>query len=381
MFFFGLVRALAQRWCNDGELINGLFADSGGMISAEPARRVQDMAILAEADPTLVELLCTGSRGEIEQALYAFPALDDAYQAYLGQFADRCMEELKLESSTLRDDPLPLLRSIGHLASQQATTGHQHASRVLTEQTEQRVTLALRGHPLRRLLFGWIVRQARARVRARENMRFERTRVFGRVRQIVRELGKRFAALDLLEDAQDIFYLELEEALQTITGAATTANLKGLVQVRKAEFAHYRTYPAPPDRCETYGLVNGGLHIAHVVSLQAEGTERQGLGCCPGVVRGPVRIVIDPQKAEIQTGEILVARRTDPGWVMLFPAAAGLLVERGSLLSHSAIVARELGLPTIVGLADATSWLRNGDWIEMNGSSGQVRKLEEVTHD
>jgi pyruvate,water dikinase len=69
---------------------------------------------------------------------------------------------------------------------------------------------------------------------------------------------------------------------------------------------------------------------------------------------------------------------------MLFPAAAGVLVERGSLLSHSAIVAREMGIPTIVALSEATSWLRDGDWIEMDGSSGLVRRLnqstEEVTH-
>ncbi len=92
-------------------------------------------------------------------------------------------------------------------------------------------------------------------------------------------------------------------------------------------------------------------------------------------MRGRVRVVRDPKTAEVRHGEILVAERTDPGWIMLFPAAAGVLVERGSLLSHSAIVARELGIPAIVALAGATTWLRTGDTVEMDGGAGTVVKL------
>jgi pyruvate,water dikinase len=74
-------------------------------------------------------------------------------------------------------------------------------------------------------------------------------------------------------------------------------------------------------------------------------------------------------------GDILVAERTDPGWIMLFPCAAGLLVERGSLLSHSAIVAREMGIPAIVSVDGVTRWLSDGDWVELNGSTGVVVKI------
>ena len=77
----------------------------------------------------------------------------------------------------------------------------------------------------------------------------------------------------------------------------------------------------------------------------------------------------------IKPGDILVAERTDPGWILLFPSASGLLIERGSLLSHSAIVAREIGIPTIVAIEGITQWLRDGDRVEMDGSSGFVRRL------
>ena len=89
-----------------------------------------------------------------------------------------------------------------------------------------------------------------------------------------------------------------------------------------------------------------------------------------------MRIVRDPRDAEIRQGEILVAQRTDPGWVMIFPLVRGMIMERGSLLSHSAIVARELGIPAVVGVEDACRWLKDGDWVELDGASGTIRRLE-----
>ncbi len=105
------------------------------------------------------------------------------------------------------------------------------------------------------------------------------------------------------------------------------------------------------------------------------GGELRGLGCCPGVVRGRVRVVHDPAQAHDLAGRILVAERTDPGWTLLFPAVAGLLVQRGSLLSHSAIVAREMGIPCVVGVPGLLAALRDGDEVEMDGTTGTIRRL------
>ncbi|WP_448602933.1 PEP-utilizing enzyme, partial [Thermoleptolyngbya sp.] len=104
----------------------------------------------------------------------------------------------------------------------------------------------------------------------------------------------------------------------------------------------------------------------------------QGLGCCPGIVRAPVQVITDPKTAVLTPGCILVAERTDPGWIMLFPAAAGVLVERGSLLSHAAIVAREMGIPAIVSIPGVTHALQTGDWVEMNGSAGTILRVASV---
>ena len=388
MLFYGLLRSLAVKWCGDarGTLQNDLVAGEGGMISAEPAARVRAMAALAVGNDHLIATLRTGNRAGIQRALVAHPALRTAYDDYLARFADRCMEELKLESQTLRDDPLPLLRAVGHLAARLGADGPEagesgHAARAQRQRAERRVRAALARHPLRRLLFAWVLRGARRHVLARENLRFERTRVFGRVRLILSELGKRFYALDLLEQPRDIFYLELGEALGFVEGTATSADLKGLVALRQAELARYREQEPPADRFATRGIVAQGNtyqpeHAARDTAPKIAASERRGgTGCYPGVVRGPVRVVRDPRQAQVRAGEVLVAERTDPGWIMLFPAAAGVLVERGSLLSHSAIVARELGIPTIVAIGGLTAWLCDGDWVEMDGAAGTVARI------
>jgi pyruvate,water dikinase len=382
MIYYGLLRSLVVKWCGDpgGTLQNDLIGGEGGIVSAEPAVRMQRLAALASQSRELVGTLQRGTLPEIQAAALPHGEFTREYLAYLSKFGDRTVNELKLESTTLHDDPLPLLRAVGSLAAHRGrgsdiATGTS-ADRLRAE-SRQRVERALARHPLRRALFGWVLRHARRRVRDRENLRLERTRLFGRVRRIFLEIGRRLQAQNLLDDARDIFYLEVDEVLAFAEGRATTTDLRALASLRKREFSSYAEGPAPADRFETRGPV----YYAHDfrqqrVRTEEGGDERQGLGCSPGVVRGPVRVVTDPTKVDPGHGAILVAEHTDPGWIMVFPSSRGVLVERGSLLSHAAIVARELGIPAVVSLPGLTAWLKDGDTVEMDGSTGLVRKLQ-----
>ena len=384
MIFYGLLRKLTVAWVGDagGTLQNDLFCGEAGMISAEPARLVRSMAQHAATRPEFVRMLCEDSLPAIQKAMHQVPRFREEYQAYLDRFGDRCTEELKLESPTLHDDPLPLLRSVGQFGVKLQRGDVAQGDRELhvRERAEARVTEALRWNPFKQAVFRLVLHNARGRVRDRENLRFERTRVFGRARVIAVEMGKRLAALDALHEPRDIFYLEIEEILSFVEGRATTTDLKGLVAVRKKELSEYQNEDPPADRFETRGVVYAGnIFKARSKVASSGGEGLKGLGCCPGVVRGPVRLVTDPRKTVLMPGEIIVAERTDPGWVMIYPLAAGLLVERGSLLSHSAITAREIGLPTVVGLPGVTRWIQDGDWVEMDGSTGTVVRVSPVT--
>jgi rifampicin phosphotransferase len=383
MIFYGVLRKLVVKWCDaGGTLQNDLISGEGGIVSAEPAVRMQRMARTAAASPALVECLTSGTREEARAQVAACPALHADYVAYLEKFGDRTVNELKLESTTLVDDPLPLFRAVGALAGQVScgaaidVHGAESSGDRLREEAARRVSAAFRGHPARRILFDWVLCHARRRVRDRENLRLERTRLFGRVRRIFLEMGRRFHAADLLDSPRDVFYLEVDEVLSFVDGRATTTNLRGLAALRRAEFRSYEEGPAPDDRFETRGVVHHAHDYRRARPLTEQtGEERSGLGCCPGIVRGPVRVVTDPGTADLRERAILVAAHTDPGWIMVFPSARALLVERGSLLSHAAIVARELGIPAIVSVPGITRWLKDGDWVEMNGSTGVVRRV------
>jgi phosphohistidine swiveling domain-containing protein len=382
MIFYGVTRKLTAKWCNDGDgtLQNDLLCAEGGMISAEPAKRVRELAAMVAGDAGAVEILCNNPLQAIERWLKMAPEFRARYEAYLAKFGDRCLEELKLESLTLHDEPLTLLRSIGQFARRFSKAGLEDdggAEAKLRAQAEGQVARTLSTRPLHRAVFAWVLKHARARVRDRENLRFERTRLFGRVRRIYVELGKRLNAAGRLEDPRDVFYLTVEEVLGFVEGTTATTDLLGLAELRRREFARFREKSPPADRFATRGAVHlGNAFRASQIAVAPSGDTLKGIGCCPGVVRGRARLITEPRNAVIEPGEILVAPRTDPGWIMLFPAAAGLLVEHGSLLSHSAIVARELGIPAIVSISGVTAWLRTGDWLEMDGSTGSVRKIE-----
>jgi rifampicin phosphotransferase len=380
MVFYGTLRKLCEGWLGDkeGTLQNDLVSGEGGMISAEPAHRVREMAQLITSDVAFVKSLNESSSSEILQEIQIRPNFKKLYDAYLEKFGDRCLEELKLETATLHDDPLLLLRSIGALAHYPEKLANVVRVEHSLRQNAEAKVAAILTQPWKRTIFNWVLKQARDRVRDRENLRFERTRLFGHARRIFLEFGKRFYALDLLDQPRDIFYLEVDEILGMIEGVSTTIKLKELAALRKKEFEYYWNLPAPDNRFHTTGLVYKGHSFRNMTKAEAslEGDTRKGLGCCPGVVRGKVRVVTDPRGARLEPGEILVAERTDPGWIMLFPAASGLLVERGSLLSHSAIVSREMGIPAIVSLAGVTAWLKTGDMVEFDGSTGVVKKLD-----
>ncbi len=372
MVFHGVLRSLCMKGLGDsaGTLQNELLLDSGEIISAEPPRRIVKMAAMATAAPGLAELLADPAVDACEKlaALERLPELATAFESYLTDFGDRCLEELKLESPTVRDDPASLLLAIGALA------GRPPASPKTMEESKADPSDQL-GF-LKRIVFRWVLSQARERVRCRENLRYERTRLFGRVRAIVRTLGDRLAADGVLVDGSDVFYLELGEVLGAWEATGTTGGLGTLARQRRAEFSGYHSAETPPDRFETRGPVHRHERFESTRPAMTAESALQGTGACPGRVTGRVRVVLDPRSARLEPGEILVARQTDPGWVVLFPIAAGLLVERGSLLSHSAIVSRELRLPCIVGMPGITETLKTGDLIEMDGAVGTVRVVE-----
>lgn len=381
MIYYGLLKKMSEKWCMDesGTLHNDLLCGMGDIISAEPAKRIQSMAKRIAGNDAAVVILSEGSPTAVKHLLEQEKDLAEAIDSYIKTFGNRCLDELKLESDTLHEIPTPLYRSIGAFAKliQSGKVLNERNELLIRQKAEEKAKHMLRGKQFKGVVYFKTAGAARRLVSGRENLRFERTRLFGRVREIVLHMGYLLASYGCIESQKDIFYLEIHEILGFVEGTATTRDLKGLVDVRKREAETNRSKPYC-ERFETrgaVGLVKTLKETVQPVELP-EGNAIKGLGCCPGKVEGRVRVIKDPRGVTLKQGEILVAERTDPGWIMLFPAASGILVERGSLLSHAAIVAREMGIPAIVGLSGLTEWLEDGELVRFDGSTGQVIKCE-----
>ena len=372
MIFYGTLKKLCAKWIGDETLQNDLLAGEGGIESAEPARQLLRLAAVAREDAPLREAIEAGDLPRIRRERPMFAREIDAY---LDLYGFRTMNELKLEEPSLRDRPEMLLTFLrNYLVADVKPQDDREAS--IRIEAERRAFAAL--SPLRRVLFRFVLKRARIGVRNRENMRFARTRIFGLVREVVRAMGRRLHEEQLLDSPDDVFHLGLEELWDYVKGTALTTDLRGLAALRRAELDAYRAAPEIDERFETFGMAyhRNRFRSRRAPSAAAPDGSLRGIACSPGQVRGPVKVLRSPSDDMRLAGEILVAERTDPGWVPLYPSISGLLVERGSILSHSAIVAREMGIPTIVGIRGLTDALRTGDVVAMDGSTGAVEVVE-----
>ena len=310
-------------------------------------------------------------------------------KTYLADFGDRCIEELKLESRTMTDDPafclamlqnqVRLMRS-GAMPDREAQGEVACPSKALA--AEATVVEKLQGRrgkfgiPLL-TLYRFVLKNARAGIRNRENQRLARTRAFSVVRQMFRAIGSRFATDGRLDSTTDIFFVELEEL--EMAAAGEPMELRSLVSKRKARYETWRRQPPLPDRFETSGITGPDGEPSLVAPEQDSGPFPEGaltgLGAYPGIVESPAIVLMTPDPTVRLDGQILVTRQTDPGWVLLFHGISGLVVERGSMLSHSAIVAREMRIPTVVGVAGAPTRITTGDRLRLDGGAGTVEIL------
>jgi pyruvate,water dikinase len=390
MISYGTLKRLCISYCGDslGSLQNDLVCGEGGIESTAPTKMLLSLAWEARKNPALRELILMESPEKLAEEIPSDPRFVDfseSVRRYLDLYGFRCVNELKLEEYSLKDRPAFLYKMIRNYLTleeqqRQDVEGAEERERRIRAEAEQRAFRAIRQSRSlvpRRLIFKWVLANARLGVKNRENMRFARTRIYGLLRELIRALGDNLAREGILDHRDDIFYLTLDEVWDFIKGTAVTTNLRGLVEVRRQEFDVYRTdkEQLPDDRFETFGMayVRNRFKGRGEASVRAEDGVLRGIGCCPGVVTGPVKVIRSPSEDATLSGEILVAERTDPGWVPLYPSVSGILIERGSILSHSAIVAREMGIPTIVGIRGLTSFLRSGQRVTMDGAAGTVR--------
>jgi phosphoenolpyruvate synthase/pyruvate phosphate dikinase len=291
-------------------------------------------------------------------------------EEFLKVHGHRAVREFDLSCPRWREDPTFVYETVrnylGHPAGQ--PTPREHYARQVREHQEAKASVerALARRPLRRRIFRWLMRVVEDRLPLREANKFYGLMGVAHVRALYLEVGRRMVARGLLEKPDDFFFLSIPELERIAAGELDAAWIREQVPKRRLEFArHMRTNPPLIVRSDG----------KPVVKPSVAGPMLRGTPVSWGTAKGPARILLDPgDGALLEKGEVLVAPFTDPGWTPLFLTAGALVMETGGIMSHGAVVAREYGIPAVVGVRDATRVLRDGEIVEVDGATGEVRR-------
>lgn len=374
---FRVVEILLQRSGieNPTGLRNELFCGQAGMHSVEPVRSALELTEVIRRDPALRAVI-TGdaSNDDVWAAIgtdQRFAGFHAQCREHIHTYGDRSINELKLETDTLNEHPEQLVAMLRNYLRVGRNIAEMEAHERKVRRCAERTAAATVNRSLsRRVLFAAALRQARETVRQRENMRLGRSRCFGLAKRVYRTLGCQFRDAGILDDPRDIFYLTYQEVRSIVRGTLVDDDPRRLVAARKRDHERWRR-ETPRSRIVTSGIVMAHPHEPDLDEVD-DADVLVGVGCAPGQVRGPALVVTEPGVDARVDGQILVASTTDPGWVFLMVAASGLVSEKGSILSHTAIIGRELGIPTVVGVAGATRLLHDGDIVAIDGGRGTV---------
>lgn len=377
----GCLALLTRRWLPDaptGFLLE-MTRPQGMLESLEPVRRMTALVEFVENDRDLLELVRTTEVGAMEAVLHASSlpataAFRAEIEAYIDAFGYRCVNEMKLEEPDIREDPTVFFAMLkSNLGLGRRETGRSEPSGA------QAYLQSRLGWP-KRLVYLAVRRKARRLLEARERVRFCRTRVFGTARRMIKAMGEKLVAAGVVADRHDIFFLRLEELTGWFGGTVPPQELRPLIALRR-QLADEQVGLDAPGRFETVGVIASddyarqGWRSAGMTEGAAPilGGVLSGTPCCPGSVTGTARLVSEPRDLG---GGILVTYRTDPGWCPILPSASALLIERGSPLTHVAIVARELGIPTIIQIKDLTRTVRSGMTLAVDATAGTIGILD-----
>jgi len=374
MVCYGVLKTLLTRKASSLDqrsLHNDLLKGLGGVESVKPTIELWKLARKIESDPALARLFATSPTPEILTALQAdrrLAGLNSDLQEYLERWGFRFSGELMLTVASFQEDPLPLLDM---LKSYLQAAGPSPVEAIRHLESEREAATARQGVVVRLIL-----RATRRSITLRERARAKQALLYSRCRRIALMVGEHFVRDGALDRADDVFFLTYPELDEFLSGNAMFPDhVYSTVAPRKS--AHHEwLHVSLPDTFECpEGEYASAAHLNTPMSGSDE--EMNGIGACGGRVTAPAAVLESVGNAEnLRQGDVLVTRQTDPGWAPVFFLIRGLVIERGGMLSHGAIIAREFGLPCVVGVKNATQRIPHRCMLSVNGDHGHVRIVD-----
>lgn len=293
---------------------------------------------------------------------------------HFDRFGDRSQWEMKLEVPTARETPETTLKLIREYAEAGLTKEDQRKrEKEKSENARKKFNSLVFRKPIKSLLFKFLFSKCTEALAFREDSRFDRVRFKGLSRNLILKLGSIMADKKWINDPEDLFYLTYDEVISLVHDSFGTGYWMELINLRKKHLSQYKNLKLP-DRILTNDLVS--VKKFGVNSSVSTSGLIKGIPCSGGKVETECEVVLDLNHAPSLNGKILVAERTDPAWGYFFVGVKGIIIEKGSMLSHAAIISRELGIPCIINVKNATQIFKSGMKIRMNGDTGEIEVVD-----
>lgn len=332
-------------------------------LTTEANEAAERLADAVRADPKLAARFAAATPTEIAAALPEFPGFQHQFADFLDRYGHREAAVLSVTMPTWKDAPQDVLGLVKALAGDPpapASIASEDAVRELLSRP------ALRGRPARAAVVR-IVRVAKTLLQVREDTHFLATASLPTVRRVIREFGRRLVEVGVLVAVEDVYHLRLAELAGLADSWPPSAELAE--QTRRVALRRKEKRAALADT--PFVSVTQRLAASDADALV------RGAPASAGIAEGAVRVVRGPGEFDrLRGGEVLVAPYTNPGWTPLFRRAAAVVTDTGGAGSHAAIVAREYGIPAVMGTGDATTRLVDGQRIRVDGRSGIVTAAE-----
>jgi rifampicin phosphotransferase len=292
------------------------------------------------------------------------PVLQNGLAEFLARYGFRSIGEIDIGVERWSENPEHILGALANYLrlGDDAVAPDAQFAKGKREAEAMIASLLARVHGPRRAVLRFLLGRVRKLIGSREAPKFHIIRLlFTPARELLKPVGRELADAGRIRDPDDIFFLTLAEA----RGALGGADLREVVAARKTTFNRERGRRHIPRL-----LLSDGTDAE--VALVTAGEGLRGSPASPGVASGAARVIRSPVGARLEPGEILVAPSTDPGWTPLFLTAGALVMEMGGMMSHGAVVAREYGIPAVVGVARATEEIETGQRVTVDGSAGTI---------
>jgi pyruvate,water dikinase len=374
---FRLIGSLSRRWLGDAAELAGLGRSPPGNVTTEMGLALGDVADIVRAHPWAIKRLRLATDETFDRDLCEIERGDEvrrAFQGFFERYGMRGTGEIDITRPRWREAPSQLIPAIeGHLRSgspgqhrRDFQAGEEEAGRAAARLLER--LREKRGGGLKVMVMRRLIAVYRSRIGLREHPKYYIVRILDIAKRAIMEEAAGLVAAGLLRFPGEAFWFSLEEFENILR---TRQVDRAVLDERWERFEHDKGL-RPPRVITSEGEVVTTAARATVPAGALAGTAASA-----GLIEGRARVVRKMEESKLVKGEILIAPYTDPAWTPLFPLASGIVTEVGGLMTHGAVVAREYGIPAVVGVDRATEAIQDGALVRVNGSEGYVEILRE----